>query len=185
MDPELTGTLLMTLPNTLHKEYARTVMVVAGNWPMGSECIIVNRPMQGTSVQQVMRHAGIDYLGDEPIYWGGDQDRPRIQILHTLDWNTSNTRYVNDHLGLSNEIGILAAIAGGQGPRHWRCISGRYMQDPGELEAELNNIGPYADPRWGFLKAPASPELVFTGQGDEQWLHCIDAAANLEVASWF
>jgi putative AlgH/UPF0301 family transcriptional regulator len=132
-----------------------------------------------------MEHSGIGYEGDEPVFWGGNNDALRIQILHTLDWNTSNTRYVNDHLGLTNEVGILAAIAGGQGPKQWRCISGRTIRKAGELEAQINNEAPYNDPRWGFLQVPANPENVFTSQGDEQWLNGINEASRSAVDQWF
>lgn len=185
VDFNLVGQLLLTLPNTLHKELSRVSMIVAQNWSSGSECLVVNRPLRQVTVSQVMANAGIEYGGIEPVYWGGGTDINRIQVLHSLDWSGPSTQRLNDSIGLTSDISVLAAIAGFSGPEHWRCISGHLVMGPHVLEQQLHSVGEFNDARWGYLKLPASTDLVFKGSSDEQWLTAIAEAGKVTVDTWF
>ena len=184
-EPDLVGQLLLTLPNSLHKDLTRVSMVVSQNWPTGSECLVVNRPLRHVTVAQVMANAGIEYGGTDVVYWGGGTDVHRIQVIHSLDWTGPSTRSLNRWLGVTSDVSILAAIAGGQEPDHWRCISGHLVCGPHELEQQLHSLEPFSDPRWGYLKTEATIPLVFTGSTDEQWLEGIAAAGKEQIATWF
>jgi putative AlgH/UPF0301 family transcriptional regulator len=185
LDEELVGKLLVTMPNTKHELFTRSVLLVASNWPTGSETIVINKPQPNISVSQVMRNSGVDYHGPECVYWGGISDHSKVQFLHTLDWQCFGTRPISSSLGITSEINILAAIAGGDGPAHWRCISGHSIGAAGELEKQQNGDHPYEDPRFRYLTIPATPSSVFAYRGDEQWLESIKEAGRREVSNWF
>lgn len=185
VDLGLVGQMLLTLPNTLHRDLSRVAMIVTQNWSHGSECLVVNRPLRNVTVAQVMQNAGIEYSGREPVFWGGGSEVQRIQVLHSLDWTSHSTQRLSDQVGLTSDISVLAAIAGGVGPEQWRCVSGHLTMGPQQLEQQLHSVGEFANPRWGYLKLPAAADLVFNSSSDDQWLTAITAAGRVTIDNWF
>ena len=181
----LTGQVLIAIPNTAHHGYVRGVMLITSHWPAGSAGIIINRPIQNSlTVGEVMRNVGISFNCNEPIFMGGPDDLNKIQVVHSLDWHSSGTKHLNDQIGLTSDISILAALSEGKGPRFWRFACGQRLQPPGEIEGELIGEKPWI-PEHRWLTAPATEELVFNGLGDEQWINAINESSKIEVASWF
>jgi putative AlgH/UPF0301 family transcriptional regulator len=132
----------------------------------------------------VMQQAGINYEITEPVFYGGGDENGKIQFVHTMDWSVPNTRHITSEIGVTSEVSILAAIARDQGPRLWRCIMGQRISNYGELESEVQGQVQWTNnPCW--LTIPATPELIFSGLADEQWIHSIEEAGRKEVANWF
>lgn len=182
---DLLGQVLIAIPNTAHTAYTRSIMLVTAHWPSGSASCVINRPLRnGFNVGSLMRNAGIDYACNEPLFAGGPDEPNRIQFIHSLDWQCSGTKELNNELGITNEMSILSAIAGGDGPRLWRCVCGHRLSGPGHLEGELSGMDPWI-PEHRWLTAPAGTDLVFNGLGDEQWINAINESSKLEIATWF
>lgn len=189
-DDSLLGNLLIAIPNTAHTGYVRGVMLVTAHWPGGAATTLINRPLRnGFTVGHIMQNSGIDSLCTDPIYYGGPDEPGRIQFVHTLDWQCAGTKTLNRQLGVTAEIYILAAIAAGHGPEHWRCIAGhRHLQNtpgyPPSLEGELSGLSPWI-PEHRWLTMPGTTEAVFQNAGDDQWMNCINQASRLHIANWF
>lgn len=185
LDDNLTGSLLVAIPNTDHKAYVRGVMMVTAHWSAGSASCMINRPLNGGQrVTAIMRNAGIDFNCPEPVFYGGPDETNRVQFIHTLDWQCPSTKPLTKYLGITQEFSILAAIANGSGPSAWRCIAGHRTNTAGAIEGELSGQPPWS-PGHRWLILPATVENTFTGVDDEQWLSCIEESSRLEVAGWF
>jgi putative AlgH/UPF0301 family transcriptional regulator len=182
---ELTGRLLVSLPNTAHHQLARSVMLVTANWPTGSSSMMINKPLtNGYNVSAVMRNAGLEYRSLDPVFLGGPHEQNRIQVIHTLDWQCNGTKTLTRNLGITGELSVLAAISHGEGPRLWRCVTGQRLTGPDELDDEIKGSPPLT-PDHGWLVLDATIDNVFTTTGDQQWFNSIDESSKLHVASWF
>jgi putative AlgH/UPF0301 family transcriptional regulator len=182
---DLTGQLLIAIPNSAHTAYIRGVMLVTAHWPSGSAACVINRTIRnGYTVGNLMQSAGIDFPCNEPIFAGGPDEPNRIQFIHSMDWQCSGTKQLNKHIGITNEMSILASISGSQGPRFWRCICGHRLLGPGHIEGELSGQEPWI-PEHRWLTAPADLSTTFNGLGDEQWINAINESSKLEIATWF
>jgi len=102
-----------------------------------------------------------------------------------MDWKSATTTTINDCLGLSNDVSVLAAIAAGEGPQHYRAIAGFLKWPPGHLESEISGDAPWHDLAHSWSTVPATIDLVFGLNGEKQWHHVIESHARLQIASWF
>jgi len=179
------GKLLVATPTTAHEHFQRGLLLVVRHTPNYSTQIQINKPvMSGMNISTVMQHSGINYIGMDPVYWGGPDETNRIFFVHTLDWQSTSTRRVTDQIGVTSEISILAAISTGNGPNHWRCCLGRRRLKSGFLEGEMSGDYPWTEQhRW--LSIDAKVSNTFHRIGDDQWLDCVEKAADQEVKAWF
>jgi putative transcriptional regulator len=182
----LEGQVLVALPNTAHHDYRRAILLVTSHWQAGSSMIMLNKPsVNQVPVTTVLERSGIaclDWKGT--VYYGGPDEPNKVQFLHTLDWAVANTQRINNHLGITSETSILAAIAANEGPRAWRCYIGQRILGPGELEGELLGEYPWI-PGHRWLQVPADIMTVFAGEQDHQWISAVETAGRQEVSSWF
>jgi putative transcriptional regulator len=182
---DLTGQLLVAIPNTAHTAYSRGIMLVTSHWPAGASSLMINQIAKNSlTVTALMHNMGIDYTCNDPIFWGGPDDPTRIHFVHSLDWQCSSTKLVTEHIGVTQEMSILAAISSGDGPENWRCVIGHRISGPGHLDGELQGMPPWI-PEHRWLTVPATPANVFRGIGDNQWLHTVNECSHKEVSSWF
>ena len=181
----LAGQILVAIPNTAHEYYHRGLLLVTNHGRNFSNCIQFNKPiLNGINVSTIMMHSGLDYSGQEPIYWGGPDETSKVQFIHSLDWAVGSTRMISENIGLTTEVSILAAISRDMGPMHWRCVLGCKNNKPGFLEGEMSGEYPWTKQhRW--LTLPALSEYVFEKFGDDQWLSAIEAAGKLKIKAWF
>jgi len=181
----LTGQILVAIPNTAHEHYHRGLLLVTSHGRSFSNCIQFNKPiLNGLNIGTIMAHSGLKYSGNDPVYWGGPDEQSKVHFIHTLDWATASTRMLNENIGITTEISILAAISQGLGPIRWRCVIGSKNNKPGFLEGEMSGEYPWTKQhRW--LTVPADPTYIFDKVGDDQWLEAVEAAGKLEVKAWF
>lgn len=184
----LTGQLLISMPNTTPGPYRRSVMLVTGDWYpgegnlVGCTSSVLNRVSDtGATMSLVMRNFSLPAQDPNPIFIGGQDEPNRMYFIHTLDWQCASTKHLTKDIGLTAEAGILTAIAAGNGPEHWRCMFGHRAVRQDAVRAEIN--GDSKEHKWMMI--PATVESVFHTMSDEQWLNAINTASKLEVASWF
>lgn len=185
------GKLLIAIPNTEHEAYVRGVMLVTNEWSKASSMVQLNRPMRnGLTVNAVMQASGIfSGIHSEPVFEGGPDELSRLQIIHSLDWQCSGTRVINDSIGTTTENTILAAIAAGDGPEYWRCVAGHRLLNnmpdhPSSIDGELSGLHPWR-PGHRWLELPGTAENVFTEIGDRQWLRCVEEHTKQAVNNFF
>jgi putative transcriptional regulator len=183
---DLTGHLLVAIPNTAHTAYNRGIMLVTSHWPAGGASCMINKPIvdPGYSVTRIMSSSGIDFKSNSPVFYGGPDEPSRIQFVHTLDWQCPSTKVLNKHIGVTQELSILSAIAADEGPEYFRCITGHRVSGPGHLDGELQGQAPWI-PQHRWLVIPATVDTVFGQIGDQQWLNAISIGTKQEVANWF
>jgi putative transcriptional regulator len=181
----LTGHILCSQPKCIDSFFSNSVIVIAKHTNEGSWGLMVNKPHDHITVSDVMSSSGIKYPHDtNPIYKGGPVEPHRVHVIHTLDWKSANTIAVTPDMGITGDISVLAAIAGGQGPELYRIVAGFCAWGAHQLDGEYKGLPPWKlEHRW--LDAPANIESVFNQNGEDQWRKSIDIVANSVISTWF
>ena len=182
------GKFLISQPKCESKFFEESVVLIADDSVQGAWGIIINKlvPDPDSDLADVIKHVGMDnpYNINGPLYMGGPVERNRVCILHTNDWSSENTVQVTPDLYITTDISILAAIAGGQGPKDYKVFCGLSSWAPEQLKGEMQGIPPWTQKhRW--LTVDAASEAVFNLDHTEQWGILIMRAVELEVKEWF
>jgi putative transcriptional regulator len=169
----LAGQLLIAMPSMADPRFTTTVIYLCVHTPEGAMGIIINRPLEQPSFDDLLRQLEIDPVPPARrigLHTGGPIDNARGFVLHTADWTGDGSLLVQDGLALTTSLDVLKAIARGGGPNHGILALGYAGWGPGQLDQEIQ------DNAW--LSAPAPPELVFDADHAQTWRR---ALASLRV----
>jgi putative transcriptional regulator len=179
----LTGHIIVPQPKSRDPFFFRGVILVADHKPSGAWGLMVNKPTKTLLLSDVMQAAGIDSERKDKIFIGGPVEPNRVNIIHSLDWSSLSTLKINNDIGITNDISVLAAIQEGFGPVLYRTCIGVSAWAAGQLDAECQGESPWRqEDRW--LYAPATIESIFNLTNDEQWEKCIDIVAKNKISTW-
>lgn len=179
-----TGKILVAPPRHLEGHFSKTVVLIAQHNISGAWGVVMNRQAKTVSMQNIMDAAGIDYLGNETIYVGGPVEPTRVQVVHTLDWMSPTTLKITEHLGITGDFSVLAAISAGEGPKMYRAGVGLAVWSAGQLDGEMSGKEPWTkEHQW--LTTNATVDLCLSGAGEEQWQRAIDKCINQKIADLF
>lgn len=163
---DLTGKLLISTPAMGDPRFSHSVIYLCAHSHEGAFGLILNRPMQGLTIADVMEQIGFDgpaVGGATPVLSGGPVETQRGFVLHGGDATEDPSgQILPGGLVLSASVDILKAIGRGEGPQTWLLALGYAGWGPGQLEAEL------AQNAW--LTCATPPDLVFDpSPGAHQW----------------
>jgi len=180
----LTGQILVSQPKCTSPHFAKGVVLVAQHGVNGAWGVMLNKEANTINIRTVMQAAGIEYGGNSTVYLGGPVEPARVHVVHTMDWSSPSTMQITPEIGITGDMSIMAAIAGGEGPNIWRAGVGLAAWSAGQLDGEQSGIAPWTpDHRW--LTAPASVEVCLSGTGEEQWQRAISHCVNNKIADLF
>jgi putative transcriptional regulator len=163
-DGYLSGSLLVAMPGMQDPRFARSVICLVAHSPDGAMGIVVNRPIDGLSFDDLLGQLGLEPVPPHRrirMLQGGPVDGGRGFVLHTADWSTDGSLTVASGLAMTASIDILKAIAGGGGPRRGVLALGYAGWGPGQLEQEFQ--------RNAWLSVPADEELLFDDADEAKW----------------
>jgi putative transcriptional regulator len=182
----LKGQLLASHPKRAEPALRKGVILVVRHDETGAVGLQINKQFHDESftLYTVMKNQGLYTDLDQPLYYGGDDGPSRIHIIHSLDWYASSTVKINQNIGVSNDVSILAAISENEGPEYFRAIAGYTKWGRGKLDLEVLGQEPYSIvDSWSC--APASMESVFELDDIDQWYKVIDDSTKIQVSAWF
>jgi putative transcriptional regulator len=179
------GYILAAHPKREEPVLRRGTILVIDHDSAGAIGLQLNKPYTNSiSFNTVMQNVGLSVENDQPLYNGGSESTNRIHIVHTMDWTSPTTNKITDHIGISSDISVLAAIHQKTGPNHYRAIAGFTRWLPGHLEGEILGEDPWTiNHSWSFVSA--APEIVFGYTDVDQWHKVIVDSSRQQVASWF
>lgn len=180
----LGGKILVSQPKNQSSHFSKSVILLAQHGVNGAWGVMVNKEASAVNISTVMSAAGIDYNGHEPVYIGGPVEPTRVHIVHTMDWSSASTLQIAPNLGITGDLGILSAIAGGDGPMMWRAGIGLAAWSAGQLDGEMSGIQPWS-PDHVWLTADANEEICLSGTGEEQWQRAISHCVNQKISTLF
>jgi putative transcriptional regulator len=164
----LTGHLLIAMPGLADPNFHRTVTYICEHSEEGALGLVINRPLAidlGEVFDQLDLTAADPVLARQPVLQGGPVHPERGFVLHEGDADAAvgfdATLTVTDSIRVTTSQDILAALAGGRGPRRAVLALGYAGWAAGQLEEEL------AANAW--LSVPATPELIFDTPFEARW----------------
>lgn len=181
------GKLIIAQPKCISNFFAKSTILIGEHAHNGAWGIITNRVFSRleSGLGAIMAQTGIEVDGpmDHPLYVGGPLETNRINVVHTLDWHSHSTVKVAENLGITNDLSVLVAIAGNQGPEIFRACVGICRWGEGQLEGEMAGLPPWL-PEHRWLTAQATIENVFGFTEVYQWQNAILDAAKETTKEW-
>lgn len=179
------GYIIAAHPKRQEPTLRRGVVLILDHDRSGAIGLQINKPfLNDITFETVMQNVGLHTDQDQPLYNGGVEAGNRIHVIHTLDWYTANTIKINDNIGVSHDVSVLAAISKNEGPDYFRVVAGFTRWLPGNLEGEVLGEDPWnITHSWSFV--PATPELVFGNDDIDQWHKVIAESSKMQVSTWF
>lgn len=178
------GQLMAANPGNPEDGLYKSVILLINYSPKKAIGLQINYQISNFNLQSVSNDIGIDYQGDDPIYYGGNVFSNKIHVIHSTDWSGLSTVQISDELAVTNDLSVLAALSCNEGPEFFRACAGHWCWDngilPKQLDPKTNSKLPH---KWEL--APADITSVFEYDGVEQWANTLKTSTKMQVAAWF
>lgn len=136
----LTGHLLIAMPNLTDTYFAKSVTFICTHNQDGAMGVVINRPTDMT-YDVLFEKINLDLhnkmIANKPVLYGGPVQPERGFVLHQPagEWDSSIT--ILESTSLTTSKDILEAVALGAGPEKFLLSLGYAGWTPGQLEHEI------------------------------------------------
>lgn len=159
----LAGRLLVATPEMGDPNFDHTVIYMVSHDETGAMGLVVNRPLARGPISDLLKGFGAEsegVKGEIVLHYGGPVERERALVLHTSDY-VGKTTNVLGGLAVTADVGVVQALARGEGPQRSLFALGYAGWAPGQLEAEIKANA--------WFSIPADEALLFEGAPDSKW----------------
>jgi len=177
------GQLLIAPPLMPDPRFAGTVQLLCHHSATGSFALGLNTLAEFT-LEDICDELRIDPPLNFPLFEGGPINPGSVWMLHSADWQITNTLFINDSWSATSHDSMFEHILEGDTPREFRFIHGFASWGPGQLEQELRGEEPW-DPgsSWIVVEDPG-PDWVFNEPIEELWENATLKARSQAVNAW-
>ena len=155
------GNLLIATPKLTQMPWRRCVILITESNTKNVMGTILNRPTMMTTDDVT------DFsVPRRQIYMGGPVANSALFMLHTSEFQSSNTLNFTDSWAVSSDTLMFEKLSFGQEPSWYRFYMGAAGWHPRQLENEI------AHQSWMILPKP-SYEIV-SADADDQWQMAVD-----------
>ncbi len=173
------GKLLVAKPNVMKDPhfqksvvyiYEQTEKVVIG--------LILNKPsyMKVGDIQSMRGESNSGAAGS--LYRGGPVSEQSLLLLHTAEWQSTNTIKATHGNCISSDELMLDKIASNNVPNCWRLMSGMSTWVVPQLQAEI-----YKHKAW--LVVEPNQEIFYNFDEEEQWTEAVNLASSRMMENFF
>jgi putative transcriptional regulator len=145
--------------------FEKSVIFMCAHSAKGAMGLIINKPIEGLSFNELMGKFNIDVTGERtepPLLFGGPVNMGRGFVLHTADYAADDaTLPITPGISLTATTDILEAIAHGRGPAKSILALGYAGWGDGQIESEILANG--------WIHCDADPDLIFDTRYDAKW----------------
>lgn len=159
--PSLTPILLVSMPQMMDPNFARTVILLAEYGRHGAFGIVVNRRMDEPAHEVVTVEPPISIRMDVHLFVGGPVEPSRAWVLTAHRELDPSALEVSSGVFLSASADLIRHALQSPPDDSVRVVVGYAGWGPGQLDEEL------AQSSW--LVAPVEPDLVFQTPIDRVW----------------
>ncbi len=159
--PSLAPLLLVSMPQMLDPNFARTVVLLAEYGPQGAFGLVVNRLMEDSAADVVRVDPPLSIQPDLHLFVGGPVEPSRAWVLTREKALDGDAMEVADGVYLSAAPELIRRTLGLPPDPGIRVVVGYAGWSAGQLDVEL------AESAW--LMAPVQPDLIFSTPLDEMW----------------
>src|SRR5215510_3820070 len=162
--PSLVGQVLIASPAIGDPRFSRTVILMVQHSKDGAFGITINRPLGQHSLAQLLRLLGESEAtaeGNVQIFAGGPVQPGVCLVVHSADYNRSNTIAVKELAAVTPCRQVLGDIGRKAGPQKALVAFGYAGWAPGQLDGELA--------RNDWATAAADADLLFDAKREGVW----------------
>ena len=159
------GDLLVATPKLNSMPWRRSVIFITESSAKTVMGTILNRSTMMTT-HEVTGCA----VPHTQIYMGGPISTQALFMLHTSDFESSNTLSITDSWSISSDDFMFDKLSCGQEPTWYRFYMGAAGWHPQQLEHEI------AQGAWLTLNKPSF--ACVTADADDQWNICLDTISQ-------
>lgn len=164
INSNLTGKLLIAMPEMGDPRFARSVVLIAAHSTDGAMGLIINKPINDLRLFDLIAQIGVQKTSQGrnlAVHFGGPVDPARGFVLHSDDYLSSDPMHAGPGLLMSATQDVLKALSTGGGPQNALIAMGYAGWGSGQLEQELSANG--------WLTCDASDALIFDTHYDDTW----------------
>jgi len=173
------GQVLLAMPAMSDPRFERSVIYVCAHNAEGAMGIVINKTLDSIDFHELLDE--LDIPTDEKsqniaVHFGGPVENQRGFVLHSSDYQHSETLFVDEKVGLTATVKVLRDLASGDGPAQSILALGYAGWGPGQLESEFQENA--------WLSVPASDALLFEIANDDKWERAFNSiGVDLSVLS--
>jgi putative transcriptional regulator len=160
-DDPFAPVLLVSMPQMLDPNFARSVVLLAEYGSHGAFGLVVNRQMNEPAHEVITADPPMDIQKDVRLFVGGPVEPNRAWVLTGHKELDTDALEVIDGVYLSAAPGVIKRALQSMPDPRMRLVIGYAGWGAGQLDNEL------AASAW--LMAPVQPDLVFDVPIDEMW----------------
>lgn len=162
-ESDLTGQILVAVPELRDPNFTRTVVYLLRHDQSGALGLVVNRPLGEVPVTVILQGKSADPAeGRRVLMLSGGPVNPRLLFsLHSNDFMADSSIAVDDQLAYTVERDVLRAVEAGKAPKRALFALGYSGWAPGQLENELE--------RGDWFVIPGDSALVFDQDHQGKW----------------
>lgn len=171
MTGELTGKLLIAMPQLMDSRFHHSLIYICGHDEKGAMGIVINRAIETHTLSELMTQLNLEgdfsHLEEELVFFGGPVEIGRGFVLHSNDYDQEGTVKVSSDINLTATLDILSAIAQGEGPHQRLCALGYAGWSAGQLEGEIQSNC--------WLQTDASLDMLFEIDPEMRWEKALES----------
>jgi len=173
------GQVLLAMPAMSDPRFERSVIYVCAHNAEGAMGIVINKTLDSIDFHELLDELDIptdEKSQDIAVHFGGPVENQRGFVLHSSDYQHSETLFVDEKVGLTATVKVLRDLASGDGPAQSILALGYAGWGPGQLESEFQENA--------WLSIPASDALLFEIANDDKWERAFNSiGVDLSVLS--
>jgi len=154
---------LIAMPGLNDSSFAHSVTYICEHSDKGAMGVVINTatPMLLKEIFSQMDLTDLSDQGDLIVMNGGPVQPERGFVLHSNEAKWQSTLEISPDVYLTASRDIIAALAGGSGPKQCLIALGYAGWGEGQLEAEI------AANSW--LTVPAHKDIIFNTPFEQRW----------------
>jgi putative transcriptional regulator len=177
------GDLLIAPPSMPDPRFNKSVLMLTHYNSQGAYALCLNRKTDYT-LNEIVRPLGLEFIDDQPLYWGGPVSLSTVWMLHDRDWSVSNTMQINRDWNITSHEEMFHHLNKGHWPQRFRIMIGHSTWDAGQLDAELEGHEPWTHKAsWLTVKHP-DPNWLIDLSADQLWPSSCTISGHQAVDSW-
>ena len=167
----LTGKCLVARPEIKDSLFKKSVVFIYENAKQGTAGLILNKPNHSINTRELCMHRGYDVnVPQETVYAGGPVNSRATVMLHSADWEASNTMRIDNQISISSDDLMIYRYTQGDTPRYYRFYTGLSVWHPQQIIAETNKN------HW--LVTDIDCETIFETDARHLWDIAVEQAAQ-------
>tara|TARA_E500000081_G_C6112104_1_gene343240 strand:- start:123 stop:668 length:546 start_codon:yes stop_codon:yes gene_type:complete len=180
VESKFKGKLLVAKPHTMRDPYFQKSVIYVYEQQQEVVIGLILNKTTGMFLADVHKLRGaVGNSGvNAPLYRGGPVSEQSLLLLHTAEWQSTNTIKATHGNCISSDELMLDKIASNNVPNCWRLMSGMSTWVVPQLQAEI-----YKHKAW--LVVEPNQEIFYNFDEEEQWTEAVNLASSRMMENFF